>query len=404
MVLLIFVVVPIVAVVLGYDQSIYENGEISINLLLSNTFSAMPFFLAAGFCRVSVPYPHRLDRSEQANYPVVLSLFVIGWTVAFLLFGGLTYREEDVSLGFAARSPVLNLLQPFESAIQLSCTYLFLVMPRLATPLRSLAIISIVSYSSGIILSGSRGLVMQLLLSFWASRQLVAVQFPPRANSALSAAVGRLIKVVFYLLAALVGIAIIGVWGVYRDKTDDVVFETLFRLAEPYWYYATVYHEGRDIDWNVLGDALTRIASIPQRWFGVSFDGTIDGHEVIVEKYLGITNQEGVSLPITLVGEGQLFAGHIGAFLFNSAAAGMICLSVRIVHSLPFANKILLICFLANVFSRCFLLYPKSLSGTFLVLFYEVLRDYVVICVLFGGLGRVFDVVQNARRSTWNIA
>jgi hypothetical protein len=239
---------------------------------------------------------------------------------------------------------------------------------------------------------------MQLMLAFWASKKLSVPRFRRRATSALSAAGARLGKAIFYLLCALIGITIIGVWGVYRDKTDDFVFQTFFRLAEPYWYYATVYHQGRDVDWNVLGDALTRIASIPLRWFGVSFNGTIDGHETILENYLGITSQEGVSLPITLVGEGQLFAGHIGALLFNSAAAGMIFLSLRMVRSLAFYSKLLLISFLANVCSRCFFLYPKSLSGTFLVLFYEVLRDYFIIYLIVGGIARVFDVVhQNAR-------
>jgi len=395
--LLIFVAVPILTVVLGYDQVIYENGEISATLLVLNAFSAMPFFVAARFCAVSDAYPYQSDRRHQTNYPAGYSLFVIIWTVAFLVFGGLTYREEDVSFGYAARNPVLNLMQPFESAVQISCTYLFLVMPRLAMSLRNLAMIAIISYLGGLILSGSRGVVMQLLLAFWASRQLSAPPFPRRATSALRGAGGRLGKAVLYLLSALVGVTFIGVWGAYRDQTDDFFFQTLFRLAEPYWYYATVYHEGRDVDWNVLGDALMRIASIPQRWLGVSFNGTIDGHDIILENYLGITNQEGVSLPITLVGEGQLFAGHIGALLFNAAAAGMIFLSLRIVRSLPFDNKLLLISLLANVCSRCFFLYPKSLSGTFLVLFYEVLRDYVVICVLFGGLRRVFNVVQHAR-------
>ncbi|MBO0732990.1 MAG: hypothetical protein J2P49_01445, partial [Methylocapsa sp.] len=154
--LLIFVVVPILTVVLGYDQAVFEGGEISSNLLMLNALSAMPYFVAAQF-RANSAVTYQLNRSSPTECPIDgVSLFIICWTAAFLLSGGLTYRVDDLSLGIDARNPMFDLIQRLGSTIQILCTYLFLVMPRLAMPLRVLAIASIISYCAGLILSGSR--------------------------------------------------------------------------------------------------------------------------------------------------------------------------------------------------------------------------------------------------------
>ena len=99
----------------------------------------------------------------------------------------------------------------------------------------------------------------------------------------------------------------------------------------------------------------------------------------LIDKYLGIPFREGVSLPITLAGEGFLFNGFFGAIFYYFMASLMIIAIFKVLEYLLKIDVYIYIVFVAATVVKCFLLYSQSLSGVFLVLFYETFRDLFLL-------------------------
>ena len=112
------------------------------------------------------------------------------------------------------------------------------------------------------------------------------------------------------------------------------------------------------------------------------YDFTIDGAEHILEYKLDIVSVEGVSLPITYIGEGLLLDGYSGAMLFQILTYLMVFASFCLLARVRGLRSSLLIALVAFQVVKCIFLYPKSLSGVFLVMFYETLRDYLLLLFL----------------------
>ena len=383
---LVFVATPMLAMILDFDHIIYFQGNVSAASVAFNLVCVAPFFVAAAQCsKIRIADTEDLGRGfKRAVVPV--SLVIILWAICFLSFGGLVYRDQDVAAGYASRGAVLSIVLTFQSIIVVLCAFLFLALSRVRLFTRLFALAALGSFVLSVAASGSRGVLVQLALTLWATQLLIGGEVRWRSWNAL-AAMWRLSgyagKSVGIILLGVLFVFLLGLWGLYRDQQENLVLATIYRAAEPYWHHALIYHQGRDIEWSVLGDALSRIASIPLRWFGVAYEGSIDGAEVLLEKYTGIPFEVGVSLPITLLGHGQLFAGYGGSFLFIAVAIALIVVCIRIFRRLPFDTPALRVAFFAHFFPKCFFLYPKSLSGAFLVLTYEPLRDYLGIALLF---------------------
>ena len=67
---------------------------------------------------------------------------------------------------------------------------------------------------------------------------------------------------------------------------------------------------------------------------GFNYDFSIAGNNFLIDKYLGIPFREGVSLPITLAGEGFLFNGFFGAIFYYFMASLMIIAIFKVLEYL----------------------------------------------------------------------
>jgi hypothetical protein len=163
-------------------------------------------------------------------------------------------------------------------------------------------------------------------------------------------------------------------WGALREGSA-ILFSGLFRLSEPYWYFASAnsYSIG-------LGEVLMRLSWAITRINIFSLPGSIDGHDFYVKQILNIESNENVSLPITLIGQGRLWLGFSGAAIF----IGMVSLLVVIIDRLlsRFAVGI------GEYYSMYFVMklvniHAKSLSGAWSYVVYETIRDIIIFQLIY---------------------
>ncbi len=389
----IFCVVPALIWALGLQGIIFYRGDITFEILALNASLVIP--LVAGLFLLRRRSWRALLPVSRKTCLIGLQIFIGVWILIFLLYGGLDYRQSDVNVGYGARSMPLQIALALGNLVTISATAL-LVESR-STGRRGLGVMSsVLAYAFVLVLSGSRGLVVQLLLTVWIALHLQLMtcrEHAPIRNclcSTMSGVIPRGFKQtvsprLFSVKVALLGlltIALLGVWGTFRDEQQDALFATIYRAAEPYWHHALVRQREQGSDLTVLMDSVGRIASIPGRWFGVQYDSTIDGAEHILEYKLGIVPVEGVSLPITYIGEGFLLDGYSGAMLFQVLTYLMVVASFFLLARVRGLRPSLQVALVAFQVVKCIFLYPKSLSGVFLVMFYETLRDYIMLFFL----------------------
>lgn len=386
----IFCVVPALILAIGFQEIIYSRGDISFEIIAFNASLVIP--LVAGLFLIKrLLWPALLPVSRVQGQ-IGLQVFIGGWVLIFLLFGGLDYRQSDVNVGYSARSIPLQIALALSNLVTI-CAAAVLVESRSTGRRRLGVMLSVLGLAFVLVLSGSRGVVVQLLLTVWIALHLqltTGSELVPNKNCPRRMVLGvvprgfqqtfapRLFSVKVVLLGLLT-IALLGVWGTYRDEQQDTLFATLWRASEPYWHHALMRQREQGSDLNVLVESVGRIASIPGRWFGIQYEFTIDGAEHILENKLGIPFVEGVSLPITYIGEGFLLNGYLGAILFQALTYLMVILSFWLLARVCGLRSSLLISLVAFQVVKCIFLYPKSLSGVFLVMFYETLRDYAML-------------------------
>lgn len=389
----IFCFVPALILFFGFQGIIFYRGDITFEMLALNASLVIP--LVAGLFLIKRQSWRSLLPVSREPGQIGLQIFIGGWILIFLLYGGLDYRESDVNAGYGARSMPLQIALALGNLVTVSAAAL--LVESHSTGRKRLGVKSLVlALAFVFVLSGSRGLVVQLLLTVWIalhlqlmrSRELVYINNCPGSmvsgvihRSHQPTVAPRLLTVKIALLGLLT-IVLLGVWGTFRDEHQDTLFATIYRAAEPYWHHALVRQREQGSDLNVLMESVGRIASIPGRWFGVHYDFTIDGAEHILENKLDIAYVEGVSLPITYIGEGLLLGGYLGAMLFQTLTYLMVVASFYMLARVRGLRPSLLIALVAFQVVKCIFLYPKSLSGVFLVLFYEILRDYIILFFL----------------------
>ena len=382
----IFGIVPIVIVYSGFADIIFYRDELSTATPIINgviifaaismaswTFRERQKYLAVSQLRFS-----------NASFVAILLLL---WCTIYLLGDGLNFRQNDVSTGIANRSSFLRIAIITNGAAMVGATYIFLARGQAKAPQRILMNISVFVFLGVLAGSGSRGLVLSALISIFLGNLLKKrAENGPSARGKFSEIPTVVMRKVANLgktmILAGIALALIGIWGSQRDNYESVSFSLLFRLSEPYWHFSYSAWQNMGADPSLFADALQRIGSIPMRWFGFQFEGSVDGTEYFLDRYLGIEFREGVSLPLTLLGHGLLAGGYIGVFLnFFIVAAFATTLNRFLLRILPSSPSVI-ITLLAYQLSKAVTIYPKTLSGAFLYLGYELFRDKVIILLI----------------------
>ena len=379
----IFGIVPLVIIHSGFENIIFFQKEMGAFTPLVN---AMVIFGAISLASYLFRERRRNFNVSQLRFSnaVFVAILLLLWCALFLLGDGLSYRQNDVTFGTASRNTLLRVAVITSGAAMVGSTYLFLARGQAKAFQRVLLDITIFSYLGLLAGSGSRGLVLAALISMFIGKLL-----KERARNTVSERTknSEILVVLFYKVAnfgkvtilASLALTTIAIWGATRDNYESVSFSLLFRLSEPYWHFSFIAWQNMGADPSLFLDAIHRIGSIPLRWFGFQFPGSVDGTEYFLEAYLGIQHIDGVSLPLTLLGHGLLAGGYIGVFLnFFLVATLFILLNRFLIRSLPYFPCIIM-SLLAYQISKTVMIYPKTLSGAFLYLGYELLRDMFIV-------------------------
>jgi len=379
---LIVVIVPFLAHVLELDDRIYYGGFVTDYLFELVLMILVPFVLIFHWISVPTLAAPRNTIQVDALPLFVFQILILLWSALFLISGGLTYRIDDVYEGVSARGPLLTALQSLTNSIICLAVIVWLV-PNKSQIQKVMSIVAWSLLVTVIAASSSRGILLTILLSTYiASRINRSIASGGEGNHLYKISIMKDLLRPQAIAAVLTMISVFAIWGSVRDQYGDVYFSSLFRLAEPYWNIAQQSYAVYGPQLNILEDALMRIVTIPARWVGVQYDFSIEGQEVILANYMGIRFQEGVSLPVTIVGEGMLFAGPFGSALFWLLSLIMILACQKMIERLPYIYSEHMYAIIGIFSSKVLFAYARSLSGVFLISFYETLRDFLLIFIL----------------------
>ncbi len=393
--LVIFFLVPFIGAETGelwriYDRSYFEGRMFSQvvmpDLLVIALFGLVP---VAIFCAYLLPRlsGRRADAGPQpskrrvaltTNVPRAFWwLIVVAWSVLFFVGGGFGYRAQDVAMGYATRSLALELAFTSQGAATMIAIYLYITR-KAGAPLVNFGTTGMLILGAAMAVSGSRGYLLTLIVALVAASYIMAhhrieTGAVARRRAALSPQA---------IILGGTGFAVLAFLTYQRAGGAEIGFNVLFRLAEPYWVWAFEYAQATGGDPNVALFAVERVLSIPMRFLGVSFPYSIEGHEALFERYFGYIQREGVSLPITIVGEGLLFGGSGGAALFLALQNGMIISSIFFWMQRLKANVGMRIAFGALIASRCLGVTARTSTGSMLVFYYEPLRDILILLAI----------------------
>lgn len=386
--LIVLYIVPQLAIYFQIDEIIYSTDFIS-NYLWSNLLICMvPLILS--FKKIDIRKTNLKPKIIPDLY--FFPLFVLFWIFLIIFFGGFSYRLNDVLYGYESRGFLVDSLLSLTSIITISLCIILLKFEKFSIFEKVFFSLIALLFIFIQILNGSRGYLLTFLLTLVLSRLLLNL-FINNKSKPLSALkiVTKNFRVRYFVISLLI-IYIFSLWGVARAQTEGLgfssdlefvpLFALIFRLSEPYWAYSLSVFNESGLNFDILMGSFERILSIPGRFLGYNYDFSIAGNNFLIDKYLGIPFREGISLPITLAGEGFLFNGFVGAILYYLLASLMVVAIFKILEFLLKIDIYIYIVFVAATVVKCFLLYSQSLSGVFLVLFYETFRDLFLLFLI----------------------
>ena len=285
------------------------------------------------------------------------------------------YRENDVTMGYAGRSAVLRFTLSLLHVIIIITLSIITRIRKVGTIGKWIGSLSVLGFLVVMALAGSRGIMIQLILS-----GILFMILDKKATN-ITRKWWRIIFTLKNTIAFAVLILSFGLLGLYRDNQSNLTFQLLFRLSEPYWNMALRHTKEFGGDISVLWDSATRIMQIPLQYFGHTIQGSIEGSDYYLENYINIPFIEGVSLPITLFGFGFLIHLYLGVplvlifvlLLLRMALFFNLYLSANIVWGKEF---------LVTFATSFLLIYAKSFSGVFQILLYEKLTSFLVLFFL----------------------
>lgn len=363
---IVFCVIPIIATSLNMQGFIYPWGFEPFSLLINALSCALGIFFIRIFRNTGEPY-NLLRKENKFLGEEILLIFT--WMYLFFYFGGTTYRTSDL-LG-EDRNLALNLilvLSPFITILVIK--FLFFSKRRLLTNSIALLVLFVLA------LSGGRGTHFQVGLAFIffsianPKKPLILKRLFHRKKFYFSG-----LKMIFFLMIVII---IFGVWGMLRDGYTNFYFSTIYRLSEPYWSLAESQNAGY-CDVGMISDFLQRFTWSILRVDVFNIGGSIDGN-TYYNGLLGISEQAGISLPITILGHGYLLCGSYGALFAFFISILMIFIGMKLCFKLAsFLPKDWCLSFKIYFLSKVVFFHSKSLSGLSSYLYYETIRDWLII-------------------------
>lgn len=355
---------------IGLFQTIYDYDFNFLYLFICLTA------ILGGFCFNLILFKSKIfDKKIQLNDSVnikyrnqsvlnlIIFIFVVFWCFMFYEIGGLDYRdnllESDFSISTTARI-VNSLIYP----VIVSSVYLFT-----HSKIRILKLLSIGLPLMLLALSNSRGIT----LVFFA----IAYFYNALHNR-------KKIISVKNIIILLIIFTVFSYWGYYRDPTSESVkYSSLWRLSEPYWYWsfnnASLYHSSPSF----FLENVSRLLEIPKTAFGIPTNYSIEGMDFYFVKFFGIEQTKGISLPLTLLGEGVLTFSFFGVYLFVILAIILIYLACHFIFLFSKIDSRLLYIFYLVFIARLLLIYSKTINGIILISFYENLRFLIIFAIFF---------------------
>jgi len=369
---LVFVIIPVVVKMFGYDSIIYLN-HIQLKIIVLNLIYILLFLI---FCYV---LKIRKNKKFKFKSPFKLirfsSFIIIIWVISFSLLGGFVYRKSDVNFGASSRGLLLDFVLSLYNVMIVLALSILNRLYYTKSKVHFLGVLSILSFLTVVIISGSRGIVVQFILSAIFLFIIRIKEFKKKSRYYNLIFTKKNI-VVFVML--IIGFSLV---GYYRDNQTNLFFEFLFRSAEPYWYMSFIHANKYGGDILLLSDSFHRVVYIITRYLGSQISGTIEGSDFYLSNYLGFIFKQGKSLPITLFGFGYLINELFGVPLVLLITATLIKLGFSL--SVMLSKKIIWgYEYLIYFATSCLLIYSKSLSGVFQLLIYEKIRDFLFLMIL----------------------
>jgi hypothetical protein len=367
-----YIIVPITIKSAGYEEVIYLQ-KVQPNVILQNLVYILVFSALLYIFRFKKK--RNIQFLEVPNLNRFSSIVLVSWVVLFLVLGGLTYRETDTVYGYNYRGFYLDFILSLYNIMVVIALSIANRIKFSSTQVKPLEFMALLCFLIAIIVSGSRGIFIQFIISF-IFLKIVKTNKNEFNNNIFK----RLFQVKYLSLISLIAFVFIGV-GYFRDGYSNFGFETLFRLSEPFWYMSYDHSINYGGDVSILIDSVERISYIFTNIFGGTITGSIEGSDFYINKYLGIEFVEGRSLPITLFGYGYILNPYYGVLI--TLVTTLILLKLGLMLIRFFSKKILWGYEYAVYFATsCLLLYGTSLSGVFQVLIYEKFRDFLFLLAL----------------------
>lgn len=362
----VFVIVPILSRFLDLDVFIYPWGIESGALWINALSCALAMLAIKKFSGLNERY--KIEEKEQ-KYIFEEYLLIFLWITLFVYFGGTSYREVEIAGGY--RSFQLYLTLGFLPVMTiLAIKFLFFSQRRLLTVPVALLFLFIFAQTGG------RGMLLQIAMVFLffsisnAKKSLILKRFFLRTtfySGVLKVSLG-----VFILLL------LFGFWGLLRDDSSDFTYGLIWRLSEPYWSIAHQKNIGF-CDFEMVSDSFKRLTWSILRFDVFNVGGLIEGNTYYLE-LLGIDKMPGISLPITIIGQGYLMCGNYGAIFAVPISVLMIFFGIKLCFMLAsYLPEDWRLSFKIYFLSKVVLFHAKSFSGLSSYLYYETIRDWIII-------------------------
>lgn len=295
-------------------------------------------------------------------YLSMYGLILFGYIIIYFIAGGLSYRYFEAQ--GVNRSVILNFVLSLSPAMLVLSIYLIL-SKKIFSKLSALIFVAV------LVVSGGRGFLIQFIIVLFLFLRLLKNQSKNEF---------RLLRIRDFGLFSII-LFFFGYFGLIRDGGSDILFSSFLRFSEPYWYLAWE-NSSPGFNNEMFHDILERLIWSISRLNLFNTPGNIDGNTFYLPEYLNITLPPGVSLPITLTGQGYLLFGTLGVCILLLLGISISVFGLKLIRSWGILNTQMVNIYILYYISKMFNFHAKSISGLMSYLLYETIRDLVILTLL----------------------